>query len=452
MRTSICPRRSDRLHAVVTSKTAWLVVVAVLVAGGGFAPQGDVANRSGGGVVTASGESVFGDSGSAFRETASGSSAENDSVGPTISIDGAAYPDPLRFTNGGPVGSPEMWESTRRGELLAQFREHVYGQSLPEPTEQTFDVAPAEVGGVTRKTVTINVTGPEGSGSFPLKLFVPKTGAKPRGTFLMIDHRGSVPDDPGGSSDYAPVSKITDAGYAFASLDAEQIAPDDSESYRSKMIDLFHPSDQELPDDAGRTISAWAWGASRAMDYLQTDPDIDPEKVAVIGHSRGGKASLWAGAQDTRFAAVITNNSGSTGTKPARRGDGGVGAETVERVNSSFPHWFPQTYKEYGDDVSSLPVDQHQLLGLVAPRRVVVGSAAGDTNADPEGEFLSYVAASRVYELYGLGGTGLPSPKWKPTTDTAFRGPAMSYHLRSGEHGLKSQDWDTYLNGDLFSR
>lgn len=367
-------------------------------------------------------------------------------------IDGTAYPDALRLPNGAPVGSPEVWENTRRGELLSQFREHVYGQSLPEPTEQTFDVAPAEVGGVTRKDVTINVTGPEGSGSFPLKLFVPKTGGKPRGTFLMIDHRGSVGDDPAESSDYAPVSKITDAGYAFASIDAEQIAPDDSESYRSKVIDLFHPSGQELPDDAGRAISAWAWGASRAMDYLQTDPDIDPEQVAVIGHSRGGKASLWAGAQDTRFAAVITNNSGSTGTKPARRGDGGVGAETVEQVNSSFPHWFPQTYKEYDDDVSSLPVDQHQLLGLVAPRRVVVGSAAGDTNADPEGEFLSYVTASRVYELYGLGDTGLPSPKWQPTTDTAFRGPAMSYHLRSGEHGLTSADWDTYLNGDLFSR
>ncbi|ALE76107.1 hypothetical protein FRP1_07815 [Pseudonocardia sp. EC080625-04] len=369
-----------------------------------------------------------------------------------MSIDGTDYPNPLQLRNGGPVSSAAIWENTRREELLADFRENVYGQSLPMPTEQTFDVTPTDVGDVTRKIVKIDITGPEGTGSFDLKLFLPKGESKPRGTFLMIDHRGSVSDDPTQSSDYAPVSKITKAGYAFAQIDAEQIAPDDSDSYRSKMINLFHDSGQDLPDDAGRAISAWAWGASRAMDYLETDPDIDATKVAVIGHSRGGKASLWAGAQDTRFAAAITNNSGSTGAKPARRGDGGVGGETVARVNESFPHWFPQTYKKFNDDVDALPVDQHQLLALVAPRRVVVGSAADDSNADPEGEFLSYVSASKVYELYGLGDTGLPSPDWKPATDTAFRGPAMSYHLRSGGHGLQGEDWDMYLDGNLFAR
>ena len=117
------------------------------------------------------------------------------------------------------------------------------------------------------------------------------------------------------------------------------------------MINLFHPADQALPDNAGRAISAWAWGASRAMDYLQTDPDIDPAKVAVIGHSRGAKTALWAGAQDTRFAAAISNDSGSTGAKLARRGDGGVGAETVAGSNDSFPYWYPQTYKAYDDRV-----------------------------------------------------------------------------------------------------
>ncbi|MEV1292660.1 acetylxylan esterase [Pseudonocardia sp. NPDC049635] len=370
----------------------------------------------------------------------------------TITLGGADYPNPLRLQDGMAVDGPESWEYVRREELLADFREHVYGQSLPFPAEQTFDVSTSDTGDVVRKTVTIGVTGPEGSGSFDLRLFVPQTDGQPRGTFLMIDHRGSVGDDPGRSSSYAPVSTITDAGYAFAVIDANDLAPDDSGSYRDGVIDLFHPSGQDLPDDAGRAISAWAWGASRAMDYLETDPDIDPSTVGVIGHSRSGKASLWAGAQDTRFAAVITNNSGSTGAKLARRGDGGVGAETVARINSSFPHWFPQTYREYNDNESALPVDQHELMALVAPRRLVVGSATDDANADPEGEFLAYVGAARAYELYGLGDTGLSSAAWRPETDRAFRGPAMSYHLRSGGHGLTGADWDHYLEGDLFSR
>ncbi|BBG01335.1 MULTISPECIES: glucuronyl esterase domain-containing protein [Pseudonocardia] len=370
----------------------------------------------------------------------------------TISIGGDDYPNPLRLQSGNAVDGPDSWENLRRPELLADFREHVYGQSLPLPTEQTFDVSTTEIGDVVRKTVTIGVTGPEGSGSFDMTLFVPTGESTPRGTFLMIDHRGSVGDDPGQSSGYAPVSTITDAGYAFAVIDANDLAPDDSGSYRDGVINLFHPSGQDLPDDAGRAISAWAWGASRAMDYLETDPDIDPAKVGVIGHSRSGKASLWAGAQDTRFAAVITNNSGSTGAKLARRGDGGVGAETVARINSAFPHWFPQTYREYNDNESALPVDQHELMALVAPRRLVVGSATDDSNADPQGEFLAYVGAARAYELYGLGDTGLGSNDWRPETDRGHRGPAMSYHLRSGGHGLSGADWDIYLDGDLFSR
>ncbi|GAA4684825.1 acetylxylan esterase [Pseudonocardia yuanmonensis] len=429
MRSPSRPRSLvDRLHTVTAHTTALIVVAAMGAAGGATLIPEPVAVRT---VAAAQG----------------GGLAEK-----TVTIDGEDYPNPLRLHDGAPVTTPAEWEGTRRAELLADFRQHVYGQSLPEPTAQTFDVTSTDFTGVTRKTVTITATGPEGTGGFDVTLFVPKTGGTPKGTFLMIDHRGQVGDDPGQSSGFAPVSTITKAGYAFAVLDAGEVAPDDSGSYRSRMIGLFHPADRELPDDAGRAISAWAWGASRAMDYLQTDPDIDPTRVAVIGHSRSGKAALWAGAQDTRFAAVVTNNSGSTGAKLARRGDGGVGAETVKRINGSFPHWFPTTYKAYNDRVDALPVDQHELLALVAPRRVVVASATDDANADPEGEFLAYVAAEPVYELYGLGGTGLPSATWPPATDEGFRGAAMSYHLRSGGHGLTAADWDIYLNGDLFSR
>lgn len=375
-------------------------------------------------------------------------------AGATVTVAGVEVPDPLVSADGDPVTTVQSWERQRRPELLDAFADHVYGHSLPEPTDITFDTdnndtggdeSSGEGGGVV-KTVMITVTGPEGAASFPLRLFVPD--GEPVGTFLLIDHRGSVDD--GGGSGYAPVEAILDAGYALAALDAGAVAPDDPGSFRSGVIDAFHPAGQELPEDAGRTISAWAWAASRAMDYLERDPDIDPTRVAVIGHSRGGKAALWAGAQDTRFPVVISNNSGSTGAKLARRDGHG---ESIAAINDQFPHWFPPTYADYAGDADALPVDQHQLLALIAPGRVVIGSATDDATADPRGEYASYLAAAPVYELYGLADTGLPTTtSWPPPTDQAHRGPGMSYHLRTGGHGLQPADWDIYLTSDLFHR
>ncbi|WP_193393990.1 hypothetical protein [Pseudonocardia sp. HH130629-09] len=126
--------------------------------------------------------------------------------------------------------------------------------------------------------------------------------------------------------------------------------------------------------------------------------------------------------------------------------------ESISAINSQFPHWFPETYKRFSGNASALPVDQNELLALIAPGRVVVASATDDGNADPQGEFLSYLGAARVYALYGLGDTGLPSTSWPPTAGKSFRGPGMSYHLRSGGHGLEDADWDNYLGTDLFER
>ena len=215
------------------------------------------------------------------------------------------------------------------------------------------------------------------------------------------------------------------------------------------MINLFHPSGAALPDNAGRAISAWAWGASRAMDYLATDPDIDSTKVAVIGHSRGGKAALWAGAQDVRFAAVIANDAGSTGTKPARRGDGGVGAETVADINNAFPHWFPQTYRAFNnarDRTAGRPARTAGAHRATAGRRRERG---GRRERRPGGRVPGLRRRRPVYALYGLGAPVCPR-RCTARRGPGFRGPAMSYHRRSGGHGLTAADWAVYLNGDLF--
>ncbi len=367
----------------------------------------------------------------------------------TTTIDGQPYPDPLHLERGTPVTTQRFWETRRRPELQRLFAEHVHGEMLPLPSAQSHEVAVHEFPGVVRKDLTTHVTGPFGSGSWLTRVFVPP--GQVLGTFLMIDHRRTVTDDPEQDTPYVPVRTINRAGYALAVFDAHQLAPDDAARYREGVINFFHDPTEELPPTAGRAIAAWAWGASRVMDHLQHDPDLDPARVAVIGHSRSGKASLLAGALDERFATVITNNSGSTGSKLARRRKGEDGlAEDVARITTVFPHWFAERYQSYAGREEALPVDQHQLMALVAPRRLYVTSAVGDTNADPEGELLAYVAAARVYELYGLGDTGLGGTGWPPPADTPVRGPAMSYHLRTGEHGMTERDWGWFLAGDVF--
>ncbi|OLM28973.1 Glycoprotein gp2 [Pseudonocardia sp. Ae717_Ps2] len=349
-----------------------------------------------------------------------------------------------------PVG---RWETQDRPQLLHAFAEHVYGRPLPAPDDMTFDVTDLTTGGgavdVSGKKIVIGVHGPGGQARFTLRLFTP-AGREVHGTFLLIDHRGTV-GDTGSTSGYAPITQIVGAGYALAALDANEAAPDDPDRYRDGVINAFHDPNQELPENAGRTIAAWAWAASRALDYLHTDDatraGVDPGRVAVIGHSRGGKAALWAGAQDTRFPVVISNNSGTGGAKPADTGRG----ETIEAMTAAFPHWFPPVYRDHADRPEDLPVDQHQLLALIAPGRVVVASATDDDTADPQGEHAAYTDAQHAWAHYGLHGTGLPDTTWPPPTDQAFRGPGMSYHLRSGGHGLTETDWTFYLDGNLFT-
>jgi hypothetical protein len=193
---------------------------------------------------------------------------------------------------------------------------------------------------------------------------------------------------------------------------------------------------EPAPEEWG-AVAAWAWGLSRAMDYLETDKDIDAKRVAIFGISRLGKTVLWAGAQDTRFAMVIASCSGESGAALSRRNYG----ETVKHMNTNFGYQFSRNYQKFGDRVNEMPFDSHMLLALMAPRPLYLSTGDQDRWSDPKGEFLAAVAAEPVYRLLGKEGLGtdqMPPPN-QPIIHT------IGYHMHAGGHGANAYDWEQYL-------
>ena len=231
---------------------------------------------------------------------------------------------------------------------------------------------------------------------------------------------------------------VIDRGYAVAILDRTRIAADDNENLSRRIINAF-PRRRPLAPDDGHAIAAWAWAASRVLDYLQTDPAIDPDRIGVAGHSRMGKTALWAAAADPRFAIVLSNNSGCGGAALCRRDFG----ETVRQLNTAFPHWFCENHHRYNDREADLPIDQHMLIALIAPRPVYVTSADEDLWADPRGEFLSCVHAAPVYKLLGVD--GLVSDTMPPLNHPLANG-RIGYHIRPGRHAFTEYDWNRFLD------
>lgn len=378
-------------------------------------------------------------------------------------------PDPLRTFTGKKVRKVKKWEKNRKPELLNFFTENVYGK-IPG----TIDIHSVDVlevnenalnGKAKRKQVLLHFEGNERELGVNVLLYLPKNVEKAP-VFIAYNFYGNhsitkevdveiseawVRDNPsfgivhnqlteqsrGVRTNRWPVEKILEAGYGLATVFYCEVDPD-----RNDFTDGIHPflyegnRKQPKPEEWG-SIAAWAWGLSRVLDYLEDDEDVDASRGIVLGHSRLGKTALWAGVIDERFAGVVSNNSGCGGAALSKRRFG----ETVWRINKQFPHWFCGNFKNYSKAEENLPVDQHQLISLIAPRPVYIASASEDLWADPKGEFLAALFASPVYELYAK--TGLEKTEMPPVNQPIHN--TVAYHLREGKHDLTVYDWEQYI-------
>jgi hypothetical protein len=356
-----------------------------------------------------------------------------------------SLPDPLALSGGGVVRTREQWPA-RRAEILEMFRETVYGRSPGRPERLRFEALeenPKAMGGrATLKRIAI-LSGQAGrEHRFGLTLFLPNARQGRAPVFLLINNRSVNDTDPTRvvQSGFWPAERLIERGFAIAAIHNAELAPDDKERYREGVIQLFEGADRaNRPRNAWRALAAWAWGASRAMDYFETDARIDARRAAIVGHSRGGKAALWAGAEDARFAMVVSNESGEGGAALSRRNFG----ETVARITASFPHWFADNYRDFAGRERELPTDQHMLLALAAPRAVYVASADGDLWSDPRGEYLAQVHASPVFALWGAPPMAADA---MPPLDRPLIAGTRGYHVRTGVHNLTPYDWDRFAD------
>jgi len=376
-------------------------------------------------------------------------------------------PDPLTAEDGTAVSGSSDWPS-RRAELLSLFETHVYGRTPSKKIDlRTVVMEEGDAGdcGV-RKQIRFYFTLEDARPYADLLLYLP-TAPRACATFVGLNFQGNhtIQADPeillsdvwmrekgegvvdhrsteaarGSSSSRWPVSSIVARGYGVATLYCGDLDPDYDDGYSNGVHPLFYADGQSKPHaDEWGTIGAWAWGLCRALDYFETDDDIDASRVAVMGHSRLGKTALWAGAQDERFAIVISNDSGCGGAALSRRRFG----ETVGRINESFPHWFCDNFRQYGENEDALPVDQHALVSLMAPRPVYVTSAEDDGWADPKGEFLAARYADPVYRLLGTDGLDAETMPGihEPVTSR------IGYHIRAGGHDVTAYDWDRWMD------
>ena len=350
-------------------------------------------------------------------------------------------PDPLLFNNGRKVRSARQWEHKRRAEILEIFSQEMYGHIPAKPEGLHFKTIKEERvydGLGIRKTVRIYLDEAE-EHWFDVLVHLPEGATGPVPVFAGLNFKGNDATLDGRADFRWPYEMILKAGMGVATAWRDTIEPDGRDCNIGNEDVCRDGGVRSWYDEGGDwgAISAWAWGLGRIMDYLETDSAIDCSKVAVIGHSRLGKTALWAGANDPRFAMVISNDSGCCGAALSRR----IYGENFAIIANAFPHWFTPAFRKYMWNEAEFPADQHWLLALAAPRPLYIASATEDQWADPEGEWLSAMLASEVYALFGKDGLDdtMPAP------DTPERNNHVGYHLRTGVHNILAYDWQQYI-------
>lgn len=350
------------------------------------------------------------------------------------------------------AGSSPMpaWNAASPEETCEWFMQNEYGvrpKGADAPARiRFFEERPNKVmmnGAAVRKLVRIEYAGPYGTNSFNVTAFVPNKPGK-HSAFLLIcnrDPRQNIDPERISRSDFWPAEEIVRRGYAAIAFFNGEIAPDLNSGCTEGVFACFERKRPYRARNAWGTLSAWAWGASRVMDWIETEPTLDARRVAVVGHSRGGKTALLAGVTDRRFAMACVNDSGCSGAKLNRMDL--PKSEHLKDICSVFPYWFCANYIPWVNRETEMPYDQHQFLALMAPRLVAVASGSEDEWAGPRGEYESCVLAGGAWEAQGKKGfvtTGFPAP------NTAQQEGSISYHLRQGKHGLKDFDWKCYMD------
>lgn len=381
-------------------------------------------------------------------------------------------PDPLICVDGTKVSDKRLWFEKRQREILELFEFHMYGKMPGKPENMSFEIKSLDKdalnGKATRKEISVVMENNHTKIQMDILIYLPNFAPKPIANFValnfygnhsihqdlnitlsnqwmptkiaykIVKHRATEASRAVRSSKW-PVEFIIDRGYALSTIYYGDIDPDFDDGFQNGVHPLFYKKGQTKPaTDEWGSIGAWSWGLIRAMDYFESDDDIDNNRIIVMGHSRLGKAALWAGAIDQRFAIVISNNSGCGGAALFRRKFG----ETISYINSRYPHWFCKNFNNFNDKEDELPVDQHMLISLIAPRPVYIASAEKDLWSDPRGEFLSAKHADPVYEMLGTDGLKVDEmpENHRPILST------IGYHIREGDHDVLKYDWEQYLN------
>ncbi|KAA2239845.1 acetylxylan esterase [Chitinophaga agrisoli] len=375
-----------------------------------------------------------------------------------------SLPDPLTAQDGTKVTDTDAWLHKRRPEIVKMFEALQFGKAPGKPAGMRFEVfdkgTPVFGGAAIRKQVTIYLS-KDTLHKMDLLIYLPAKAVKPSPLLLQVSFfpNSLAVEDPGVKPGFMwdktghkvpavktrpatlPVERFIANGIGIATVYYGDIEPDFKEGIRYGIRGLYlKPGAEQPADDEWGAISAWAWGLSRAMDYLQTDRSVDDRRIAVTGASRLGKTALWTGAHDTRFALVIASISGEGGAALSRRNYG----ETVKHITdtSRYFYQFAPNYHGYSDKVSSLPMDGHMLISLVAPRPLLLQTGNTDYWSDPKGEFLAAVAAEPVYRLFGKQGPG--TDVMPAAGDTSLLHP-LGYYMHAGGHAVLPGDYDVFI-------